>query len=76
MRATQNRLIEVLALAVFMAMRDRRNNAEAPRSVWETVASDHRDIFAAIVDRDADAAGLLMRGHIVRVGAMTAPFER
>ena len=74
-RAAQNRLIEVLALAVFRVLRDRRNDAEAPRSVWETIASDHRDIFAAVVDRDADAAGLLMRGHIARVDAMTAPFE-
>ena len=75
-RAAQNRLIEVLALAVFMAMRDRRGDFEASRSVWETIASDHRDIFAAVVDRDADAAGLLMRGHIARVGAMTASVEQ
>jgi GntR family transcriptional repressor for pyruvate dehydrogenase complex len=59
-----NPLIAATAEPLFSVLRHRFLRNEAPAAFWENVASDHRRIFDAIADEDANRAADEMTLHL------------
>ena len=64
LRASGNRMMEVMARPIFDVMRTRLNRGAAPRDFWNKVNAEHQIIFSAIESRDADAAVEAMHAHL------------
>ena len=76
MKASGNRLLEVIAAPVFSVLRTRFMRDRASRDFWATVVSDHQDICDAIAAGDAEASARLMRGHLERLRSMYERIDR
>jgi len=59
-----NPLIAATAEPLFSVLRHRFLRDDAPATFWENVASDHRHIFDAIANEDADRAAEEMTLHL------------
>ncbi|MGE3377352.1 MAG: FadR/GntR family transcriptional regulator [Nocardioides sp.] len=64
LRASGNRMMEVMARPIFDVMRTRLNRGAAPRDFWNKVNAEHQVIFSAIESRDAGAAVDAMHAHL------------
>lgn len=62
-----NPLIAATAEPLFSVLRHRFVRNEAPAAFWENVASDHRRIFDAIAEEDANRAVDEMTLHLARL---------
>ena len=64
LRASGNPLVEVLARPVFRVLNERFVRERAPTPFWSEVDRDHREIFAAVLAGDADAAQAATHAHL------------
>jgi DNA-binding FadR family transcriptional regulator len=64
LKASGNRMMEVMARPIFDVMRTRLNRGAAPVDVWRRVEAEHQEVFAAIESRDAEAATAAMEAHL------------
>jgi DNA-binding FadR family transcriptional regulator len=64
LRASGNRMLEVMARPIFDVMRTRLNRGAAPSDFWTKVNAEHQIVFSAIESRDTDAAVAAMQAHL------------
>lgn len=64
LRASGNRMMEVMARPIFDVMRTRLNRGAAPADFWSRVNAEHQIVYSAIEARDADAAVEAMHAHL------------
>ena len=76
LKASGNRLLEVITLPLFNVLRTRFLRDTASPDFWLTVDHDHEDIYAAIETADADAAARLMSEHLRRLRALYERIDR
>ena len=74
--ASGNRLLEILTRPVFTVLATRFHREDAPASFWREVERDHVAIADAVSSADADAAGELMRAHLLRLRATYERIDR
>lgn len=66
-QATGNELLSVMTEPVFRLLQTRFLDPNVSPEFWQQVDDDHRDIFAAIGDGDADRARTAMHEHLERL---------
>ena len=76
MKASGNRLLEVIAAPVFSVLRTRFVRDRASRDFWATIVSDHRDIYDAIAAGDSEASARVMHGHLERLRSKYERIDR
>ena len=76
LKASGNRLLEVIAAPVFSVLRTRFMRDRASGDFWKTVTSDHHDIYDAIAAQDPAAAAQRMHGHLERLRPMYERTDR
>ena len=67
LKASGNRLLEVIARPVFSVLETRFLRDRASPDFRATIEHDHQDIYDAIVAGDAEASARLMFGHLERL---------
>lgn len=73
LKASGNRMLEVMARPIFDVMRTRLDRGAAPRDFWARVEADHQTVLSALRDRDADSAAEAMQAHLEHLsGVYTA----
>ncbi len=65
--AANNTLLHTVSQPIFAVVDERFSRDKAPQEMWEQVAKSHQDIFEAVRDRDAKAAGEGMRTHLAQL---------
>ncbi len=63
-RAANNELIELMAEPIFRVLKTRFARITAPASFSRQVELDHREIAAALLERNGEAAAAAMRDHL------------
>lgn len=76
LRASGNPLVEVLARPVFRVLNERFLRERAPARFWSRVDRDHREIFAAIEARDAEAARDATHRHLLALRSTYVRIDR
>ena len=67
LKASGNRLLEVIARPVFSVLETRFLRDRASPDFRATIENDHQDIYDAIAAGDAEASARLMFGHLERL---------
>ncbi len=70
LRASGNRMLEVVMRPVFNVMRTRLERSAAPRDFWEQVMVHHHKILAAIEKRDELATEKTMLAHLEELASV------
>lgn len=76
MKASGNRLLEVIARPVFRVLRTRFLRDYATRDFWVNVSCEHESIYDAIVEGDAEASARRMSTHLEGLRAMYERIDR
>jgi DNA-binding FadR family transcriptional regulator len=64
LRASGNRMMEVMARPIFDVMRTRLNRGAAGSDFWDRVETEHQDIYHAIKAHEVTAAVDAMHAHL------------
>ena len=70
LRASSNRMLEVVTKPIFDVMRTRLERDAAPAGFWEQVVIHHRQILAALEKRDERAAERTMYAHLEELASV------
>jgi len=64
LKASRNRMLEVLTKPIFDILRTRLRREAAPKEFWLRVLHEHQDILSAMQQGDAEGAAASMASHL------------
>ena len=70
LKASGNRLLEVVALPVFDVLRDRFRRYDGGPEFWSFVDGDHAEIAKAVISGNVEQAEQAMTGHLERLNTV------
>lgn len=63
-RATTNPLYELFTRPLYRVSYGEEVTADLPDGYWKRIDADHRELFACLTNRDAEAAAMVSRRHL------------
>ena len=76
LKASGNRLLEVITLPVFSVLQTRFRRDRASPDLYASIVCDHQDIYDAIAASDAEASARCMHAHLERLRSMYERIDR